>query len=117
MRRLGGNRYLIVFNQGFQCRRQYFPSVAPEAKLGEKFRLAAIVRVCRVKQIILDFLTADDRSLCVGKLHCATSVPEIHKLHRHGKFMGAHGGDDGLQFIAALAVHAHFAAVNLSAIL
>ena len=27
--------------------------------------------------------------------------------------MGAHGGDDGLQFVAALAVHAHFVALNL----
>ena len=27
--------------------------------------------------------------------------------------MGAHGGDDGLQFVAALAVHAHLVALNL----
>ena len=27
--------------------------------------------------------------------------------------MGAHGGDDGLQFVAALAVHAHGVALNL----
>ena len=27
--------------------------------------------------------------------------------------MGAHGGDDGLQFVAALAVHAHFVALDL----
>ena len=27
--------------------------------------------------------------------------------------MSAHGGDDGLQFVAALAVHAHFIALNL----
>ena len=27
--------------------------------------------------------------------------------------MGAHGGDNGLQFVAALAVHAHFVALNL----
>src|ERR1035437_6243060 len=40
-------------------------------------------------------------------------IPEIHKLHGHGKFMGAHGGDDGLQIIPALAVHAHFVALNL----
>src|ERR1039457_1813783 len=45
-----------------------------------------------------------------GKFH---SIPEIHKLHGHGKFMGAHGGDDGLQFVAALAVHAHLVALNL----
>jgi len=32
--------------------------------------------------------------------HNAFSIPEIHKLHGHGKFMGAHGGDDGLQFVA-----------------
>jgi hypothetical protein len=23
-------------------------------------------------------------------------IPEIYKLHGHGKFMGAHGGDDRL---------------------
>src|ERR1039458_4939880 len=42
-----------------------------------------------------------------------TLISEIHKLHRHGKFVGAHGGDDGLQFVAALAVHAHLVALNL----
>ena len=41
------------------------------------------------------------------------SLPEIHKLHGHGKFMGAHGGDNGLQFVAALAVHAYFVTLNL----
>src|SRR5208283_4143674 len=42
-----------------------------------------------------------------------SSIPEIHKLDGHGKFVGAHGGDDGLQFVAALAVHAHLVALNL----
>src|ERR1700690_1088306 len=41
------------------------------------------------------------------------SISEIYELHGHGKFMGAHGGDDGLQFVAALAVHAHFVALDL----
>jgi hypothetical protein len=27
----------------------------------------------------------------VSAEHCF-SIPEIHELHRHGKFMGAHGG-------------------------
>ena len=40
-------------------------------------------------------------------------IPKIHKLHGHGKFLRAHGGDDGLQFVAALAVHAHLVALNL----
>jgi hypothetical protein len=33
--------------------------------------------------------------------------PEIYKLHRHGKFMGAHSGDDGLQFASALGLRLH----------
>ena len=41
------------------------------------------------------------------------SLPEIHKLHGHGKILRAHGGDDGLQFVPALAVHAHLVALNL----
>jgi hypothetical protein len=41
------------------------------------------------------------------------SIPEIHELDGHGKFLRAHGGDDGLQFVAALAVHAHGVALNL----
>ena len=31
--------------------------------------------------------------------------PEVHELDGDGKFMGAHGGDNGLQFIANIAVH------------
>ena len=41
------------------------------------------------------------------------SLPEIHKLHGHGQLLGAHGGDDGLQFIPALAVDAHFVTLDL----
>src|SRR5271169_3970466 len=41
------------------------------------------------------------------------SIPEIQKLHGHGKFMSLHRADDGLKFVAALAVHAHFVALDL----
>jgi hypothetical protein len=40
-------------------------------------------------------------------------LSKTHELHGHGKFLRAHGGDDGLQFFAALAVHARFVALNL----
>ena len=46
--------------------RQNFPLVAPEAKLREELRLAAVVRVCRIEQIIHDFFAADDGFVCSG---------------------------------------------------
>ena len=40
-------------------------------------------------------------------------IPEIHKLHGHGKILCAHGADDSLQFIPAFAGHADGVALNL----
>jgi len=41
------------------------------------------------------------------------SLPEIHKLHGHGKILRPHGGDDGLQFVPALAGHTNGVALDL----
>src|SRR5438874_3465717 len=52
--------------------------------------------------------------LCIiATRYAVTSIPEIDELDRHGKFFGADGGDDGLEFVAALAVDAHFIALDL----
>jgi hypothetical protein len=40
-------------------------------------------------------------------------ISEISKLQRHGKLVCAHGGDDGLQFVAAFAGDADFIALDL----
>lgn len=48
-------------------------------------------------------------------VHCKDRnlIPKIHKLHGHGKILRAHGGNDGLQFVPALAGHAHGVALDL----
>lgn len=43
----------------------------------------------------------------------APLIPKIPELHIHWKIMAAHGGDDRLQIIAALARHANFVALDL----
>lgn len=41
------------------------------------------------------------------------SIPEVHKLNSYGKILCPHSGNHCLQFIPALAVDAHFIALDL----
>ncbi len=61
----GGDDFTVC-RQLFQRVGQQFPLVNAKTKLDEEFRLAAIVRVRGVKQIIHDFLAADKGLVGIG---------------------------------------------------
>jgi len=64
-----------------------------------------------ISAITLFFITTQGH--CFARLPAEFLIPEIHKLHGHGKILGAHRRDDGLKFVPAFAVDAHFVALNL----
>ena len=78
MWRLGMAGHLRCLRQDPKSRRQNFPFLAPETQLPEKLRLAAVVGMCRIEQIIRDLLAPDHQLVWIRHFHCsAGGVPEI----------------------------------------
>ena len=66
MRRCHAFTDLCRLGQLAESVRQRVPILTFEAQRGKELRLATVVRVRRIQQVVADFLTRDNRQMGVG---------------------------------------------------